>query len=159
MVSSSHSLRRVPSMVFLLFCFLLMVSLFDETLAAMRINEIADKGSDTWQTAHKNKQQRGPLPEDEGTNSDNFRVKRYIAKYTINPSLAHGMSHLIGSVEVEAHHQLPLQVSLSFLVKALSLGRIIDDFVDFHGQSSNLCLQSVHRMYKMLCTRRFPHRT
>ena len=46
MVSSSHSLRRVPSMVFLLLCFLLMVSLFDETLAAMRINEIADKGSD-----------------------------------------------------------------------------------------------------------------
>ncbi len=46
MVSSSPSLRRVPSMVFLLFCFLLMVSLFDETLAAMRINEIADKGSD-----------------------------------------------------------------------------------------------------------------
>ena len=46
MVSSSHSLGRVPSLVFLLFCFLLMVSLFDETFAAMRINEIADKGSD-----------------------------------------------------------------------------------------------------------------
>ena len=127
-----------------------------DSQAMGRVGEVITR---TWQTAHKNKQQRGPLPEDEGTNSDNFRVKRYIAKYTINPSLAHGMSHLIGSVEVEAHHQLPLQVSLSFLVKALSLGRIIDDFVDFHGQSSNLCLQSVHRMYKMLCTRRFPHRT
>jgi urease len=54
----------------------------------------------TWQTASKNKQQRGPLPEDEGTDADNFRVRRYIAKYTINPAIAHGMSHIIGSVEL-----------------------------------------------------------
>jgi len=54
----------------------------------------------TWNTAHKNKLQRGTLPEDEGTGSDNFRVKRYVSKYTINPALAQGMSHLIGSVEV-----------------------------------------------------------
>jgi hypothetical protein len=54
----------------------------------------------TWNTAHKNKEQRGPLPEDEGTGADNFRVKRYISKYTINPAIAQGMSHLIGSVEV-----------------------------------------------------------
>jgi urease len=54
----------------------------------------------TWNTAHKNKEQRGPLPEDEGTDADNFRVKRYISKYTINPALAQGMSHLIGSIEV-----------------------------------------------------------
>lgn len=54
----------------------------------------------TWNTAHKNKCQRGPLPEDEGTGADNFRVKRYISKYTINPALAQGFSHLIGSVEV-----------------------------------------------------------
>jgi urease len=54
----------------------------------------------TWHTAHKNKAQRGPLPEDEGKNNDNFRVKRYISKYTINPSLAQGMAHMIGSVEV-----------------------------------------------------------
>jgi len=53
----------------------------------------------TWKTAHKNKLQRGPLPEDEGTNADNFRVKRYISKYTINPAITHGMGHLIGSVE------------------------------------------------------------
>lgn len=54
----------------------------------------------TWHTAHKNKNQRGPLKEDEGTGADNFRVKRYISKYTINPAIAHGMSHVIGSVEV-----------------------------------------------------------
>ena len=55
----------------------------------------------TWKTAHKNKVQRGPLPEDSDSNpgADNFRVKRYISKYTINPAIAHGMSHLIGSIE------------------------------------------------------------
>ncbi|KAI9719456.1 MAG: Urease [Candelaria pacifica] len=54
----------------------------------------------TWNTAHKNKLQRGPLKEDEGTDADNFRVKRYISKYTINPAIVQGMSHVIGSVEV-----------------------------------------------------------
>ncbi|KAL9620428.1 MAG: hypothetical protein Q9160_005013 [Pyrenula sp. 1 TL-2023] len=54
----------------------------------------------TWNTAHKNKVQRGPLKEDEGTGADNFRVKRYVSKYTINPAIAQGMSHIIGSVEV-----------------------------------------------------------
>lgn len=54
----------------------------------------------TWKTASKNKDQRGPLDEDKGTNADNFRVKRYIAKYTVNPAVAQGMSHIIGSVEV-----------------------------------------------------------
>lgn len=54
----------------------------------------------TWNTAHKNKLQRGPLPEDMGTEADNYRVKRYVSKYTINPALAQGMAHLIGSIEV-----------------------------------------------------------
>ena len=57
----------------------------------------------TWKTASKNKLQRGTLLEDrsaEGREADNFRVKRYIAKYTINPAIAHGMSHVIGSIEV-----------------------------------------------------------
>ncbi|ROW14139.1 hypothetical protein VPNG_04245 [Cytospora leucostoma] len=54
----------------------------------------------TWNTAHKNKVQRGHLPEDAGTGADNFRVKRYVSKYTINPALAQGMGHLVGSVEV-----------------------------------------------------------
>jgi len=53
----------------------------------------------TWQTAHKMKAQRGPLAPDSGR-SDNFRVKRYIAKYTINPAITHGISHVVGSLEV-----------------------------------------------------------
>lgn len=53
----------------------------------------------TWQTAHKNKLQRGALEEDEKTEADNFRVKRYIAKYTINPALAQGISDYVGSIE------------------------------------------------------------
>ncbi|MBL8448268.1 MAG: urease subunit alpha [Zoogloeaceae bacterium] len=53
----------------------------------------------TWQTAHKMKVQRGSLRED-SARSDNFRVKRYIAKYTINPALTHGIAHEVGSVEV-----------------------------------------------------------
>jgi len=52
----------------------------------------------TWQTAHKMKAQRGPLPEDSSRN-DNFRVKRYVAKYTINPALTHGIAHAVGSIE------------------------------------------------------------
>ncbi|KAL7620485.1 Urease [Parahypoxylon ruwenzoriense] len=54
----------------------------------------------TWNTAHKNKVQRGFLPEDEGTGVDNFRARRYVAKYTVNPAVAQGMGHLVGSVEV-----------------------------------------------------------
>lgn len=60
----------------------------------------------TWNTAHKNKVQRGPLPEDArdardaAGAADNFRVRRYVAKYTINPAIASGMAHLVGSVEV-----------------------------------------------------------
>ena len=52
----------------------------------------------TWQTADKMKRQRGPLPQETGAN-DNFRAKRYVAKYTINPAVAHGISHCVGSVE------------------------------------------------------------
>ena len=52
----------------------------------------------TWQTADKMKRQRGPLPQETGPN-DNFRAKRYVAKYTINPAVAHGISHCVGSVE------------------------------------------------------------
>ena len=52
----------------------------------------------TWNTAHVNKVFRGHLPEDEGTNADNFRVKRYISKYTINPAITQGISHVVGDV-------------------------------------------------------------
>ncbi len=60
-----------------------------------RIGEVVTR---TWQTADKMKKQRGPL-EGDTENSDNFRVKRYVAKYTINPAIAHGISNYIGSVE------------------------------------------------------------
>jgi urease subunit alpha len=53
----------------------------------------------TWQTAHKMKVQRGALPEDSARN-DNFRAKRYVAKYTVNPAIAHGIGHEVGSIEV-----------------------------------------------------------
>jgi urease len=54
----------------------------------------------TWNPAHKNKVQRGRLPEDEGSDADNFRVKRYVSKYTVNPAIAQGFGHLVGSIEV-----------------------------------------------------------
>ena len=52
----------------------------------------------TWQTAHKMKEQRGALKQDSARN-DNFRAKRYVAKYTINPAITHGVSHMVGSLE------------------------------------------------------------
>src|SRR5450432_346151 len=66
-----------------------------DSQAMGRVGEVIIR---TWQTADKMKKQRGSLPQDKG-NNDNFRVKRYIAKYTINPAIAHGVSKLIGSVE------------------------------------------------------------
>lgn len=67
-----------------------------DSQAMGRVGEVIIR---TWQTAHKMKVQRGPLAEDAAGN-DNFRIKRYIAKYTINPALTHGISHVVGSVEV-----------------------------------------------------------
>ncbi len=68
-----------------------------DSQAMGRIGEVIIR---TFQTAHKMKVQRGSLAEDVGTGADNFRVKRYIAKVTINPAIAHGLSKHIGSVEV-----------------------------------------------------------
>lgn len=67
-----------------------------DSQAMGRVGEVICR---TWQTAHKMKVQRGPLSED-SDGSDNYRVKRYIAKYTINPAITHGVSHEIGSLEV-----------------------------------------------------------
>jgi urease subunit alpha len=67
-----------------------------DSQAMGRIGEVITR---TWQTAHKMKVQRGALSQDKGTGNDNFRVKRYVAKYTINPAIAHGVSQHIGSVE------------------------------------------------------------
>ena len=67
-----------------------------DSQAMGRVGEVITR---TWQTASKMKDERGALAEDEGTGNDNFRVKRYIAKYTINPALTHGISEYVGSVE------------------------------------------------------------
>lgn len=73
------------------------ISMFSSDSQAMgRVGEVILR---TWQTAHKMKQQRGQLQGDSARH-DNFRVKRYIAKYTINPAIAHGISHEVGSIEV-----------------------------------------------------------
>ena len=64
------------------------------------MGRVAEVITRTWQTAHKMKIQRGRLPQDEGKGNDNFRVKRYVSKYTINPAITHGISEYVGSVEV-----------------------------------------------------------
>ena len=71
----------------------------------------------TWNTAHKNKVQRGSLDEDKGSGADNHRVKRYISKYTINPAIAQGMGHIIGSVEVGKLADLVLWTPANFGAK------------------------------------------
>jgi urease subunit alpha len=63
------------------------------------MGRVAEVITRTWQTADKMKKQRGFLPEDNGKNNDNFRVKRYISKYTINPAITHGISDYVGSLE------------------------------------------------------------
>ncbi|MDM3872339.1 urease subunit alpha [Porticoccus sp. W117] len=67
-----------------------------DSQAMGRVGEVVTR---TWHTAHKMKVQRGPLVEDNHT-TDNFRVRRYIAKYTINPAITHGIGHVVGSLEV-----------------------------------------------------------
>ena len=67
-----------------------------DSQAMGRVGEVITR---TWQTASKMKGERGALPEDEGRGNDNFRVKRYISKYTINPAVTHGVSQYVGSVE------------------------------------------------------------
>lgn len=74
------------------------ISIFTSDSQAMgRIGEVVCR---TWQIASCMKQKRGALPEDASTDCDNYRVRRYISKYTINPALAHGLAHVVGSVEV-----------------------------------------------------------
>jgi urease subunit alpha len=63
------------------------------------MGRVAEVITRTWQTADKMKRQRGFLKEDEKNNNDNFRVRRYVSKYTINPAITHGISEYVGSIE------------------------------------------------------------
>jgi urease subunit alpha len=84
-----------------------------DSQAMGRVGEVIVR---TWQTADKMKRQRGALPEDSAAN-DNFRIKRYIAKYTINPALTHGIAGQVGSVEVGKLADLVLWKPAFFGVK------------------------------------------
>ncbi|PPE67985.1 urease subunit alpha [Caldimonas caldifontis] len=90
------------------------ISMFSSDSQAMgRVGEVIIR---TWQTAHKMKQQRGALPGDTARH-DNARVKRYLAKLTINPALAHGIAHEVGSIEVGKWADLVLWKPAFFGVK------------------------------------------
>ncbi|MGR3593448.1 MAG: urease subunit alpha [Limimaricola soesokkakensis] len=84
-----------------------------DSQAMGRVGEVLIR---TWQTADKMKRQRGRLPEETGEN-DNFRARRYVAKYTINPALAHGLAHEIGSIEPGKRADLVLWHPAFFGVK------------------------------------------
>jgi len=95
-----------------------------DSQAMGRVGEVIIR---TWQTADKMKRQRGRLPED-GDRSDNFRVKRYVAKYTINPALTHGLAEHVGSVEIGKLADLALWSPAFFGVKpdlVLKCGTIV----------------------------------
>ncbi|MDD2713843.1 MAG: urease subunit alpha, partial [Simplicispira sp.] len=90
------------------------ISMMSSDSQAMgRVGEVIIR---TWQTAHKMKQQRGALPGD-GARNDNFRIKRYLAKYTINPAIAHGIGHEVGSIEVDKWADLVVWKPAFFGVK------------------------------------------
>ena len=87
--------------------------LSSDSQAMGRVGEVIMR---TWQTADKMKAQRGLLPGDTNRN-DNFRVKRYISKYTINPAITHGISHVVGSIEVGKYADLVFWKPAFFGVK------------------------------------------
>lgn len=88
-----------------------------DSQAMGRVGEVVTR---TWQTAHKMKTQFGPLPED-GERNDNFRVKRYVAKYGINPAVAHGIADVVGSVEVGKMADLVLWKPAFFGIKPATI--------------------------------------
>lgn len=86
-----------------------------DSQAMGRVGEVVIR---TWQTADKMKAQRGSLPDPKtGNTNDNYRIKRYIAKYTINPAIAHGISHAVGSLEVGKLADIVLFKPMFFGVK------------------------------------------
>src|SRR4029079_3891840 len=97
------------------------ISMMSSDSQAMgRVGEVITR---TWQTAHKMKQQRGPLPEDAagGGRNDNFRAKRYLAKYTINPAITHGIAGEVGSIAVGKLADLVLWKPAFFGAKAATI--------------------------------------
>lgn len=94
------------------------ISMFSSDSQAMgRVGEVVLR---CWQTAHKMKLQRGKLPEDNERN-DNFRARRYVAKYTINPAIAHGIAHEVGSLEVGKWADIVIWKPAFFGVKPFTL--------------------------------------
>lgn len=94
------------------------ISMFSSDSQAMgRVGEVIIR---CWQTAHKMKAQRGKLPEDPARN-DNFRAKRYVAKYTINPAISHGIAHEVGSIEVGKWADLVVWKPAFFGVKPFAI--------------------------------------
>ncbi len=94
------------------------ISMFSSDSQAMgRVGEVVIR---CWQTAHKMKGQRGALAED-GARNDNFRARRYIAKYTINPAIAHGIAHEVGSIEVGKWADLVVWKPAFFGVKPFTI--------------------------------------
>jgi urease subunit alpha len=85
-----------------------------DSQAMGRVGEVVTR---TWQTADKMRKQRGDLAEDKGNKNDNFRAKRYVAKYTINPAIAHGISQYVGSIEVGKMADLVLWKPMLFGTK------------------------------------------
>ena len=81
------------------------------------MGRVAEVITRTWQTAHKMKVQRGALAPDEANKNDNFRVKRYVSKYTINPAITHGISEYVGSIEAEKLADIVLWKPAMFGVK------------------------------------------
>ena len=85
-----------------------------DSQAMGRVGEVITR---TWQTAHKMKTQMGLLKEDLALGADNFRAKRYVAKYTINPAIAHGIAHEVGSIEAGKLADLVLWKPMFFGIK------------------------------------------
>ena len=106
------------------------ISMISSDSQAMgRVGEMITR---TWQTAHKMKQQRGPLAPDTDRN-DNFRAKRYIAKYTINPAISHGISHEVGSIEVGKLADLVLWKPAFFGIKPATDFKVRHDCSSAYG--------------------------
>ena len=119
-----------------------------DSQAMGRVGEVIIR---TWQAAHKMKVQRGSLPGDPARN-DNLRVKRYIAKYTINPALTHGIAHVVGSVEVGKLADLVLWRPAFFSVRvpATAISGFCSPSACSAGFSSAACETNVTEVFSAL---------